>query len=65
MMLAIFHGEIYASVYRDGTGQRFCSPARPELIRNCPALPVYPKQQIIFWPGPARGPQYNLALKAK
>jgi len=36
---------------RDGTGQHFCSPARPELTRNCPAWPIYAKPQLIFWPG--------------
>jgi len=37
---------------RDGTGQHFCSPARPELTRNRPAQTVYSKLQLIFWPGP-------------
>jgi len=33
---------------RDGTGQHFCSPARPELTKNRPAQPVYAKLQLIF-----------------
>jgi len=37
---------------KDGTGQHFCSPARPEVTRNHPARTVYAKPQIIFWPGP-------------
>jgi len=39
---------------RDGTGQHFCSPAHPEVTRNCPARTAYAKPQIIFWPEPAR-----------
>ena len=35
---------------RVGTGQHFCSPARPEVTRNRPAQTVYAKPQIIFWP---------------
>jgi len=35
---------------RDGTGQHFCSPARPEVTRNRPAQTVYAKPQIIFRP---------------
>jgi len=35
---------------RDGTGQHFCSPARPEVTRNHPARTVYAKPQIIFRP---------------
>jgi len=41
---------------RDGTGQHFCSPARPEVTRSRPARTVYAKPHIIFRPGPARGP---------
>jgi len=41
---------------RDGMGQHFWSPARPEVTRNRSARPVYAKPQIIFWPGAARGP---------
>jgi len=36
--------------FRDGTGQHFCNPARPELTRNQPAWPVHTKPQPIFRP---------------
>jgi len=39
---------------RDGTGQHFCSPVRPELTWNCPDRPVLPNYNIIS--GPDRGP---------
>jgi len=29
--------DTYSVYSRDGTGQNFCSPARPELTRNRPA----------------------------
>jgi len=45
---------VYNIYDRDGTGQDFCSPARPEVIRNRPARTVYAKPHIIFrtspWP---------------
>jgi len=50
---------------RDFMVQHFCSPARPELPRNRPTRTVYPKQKIIFWPGPDRDLLYNLTSKAK
>jgi len=49
------HSILQAPHTRDDTGQHFCSPAHPELTRNCPAQPVYAKLQLIFWPGPAHG----------
>jgi len=50
-----FRASASCSNIRDGTGQQFCSLARPELTWNCPARPVYAKLQHIFWSGPARG----------
>jgi len=48
---------------KDGTGQHFCSPARPELTRNRLGQPVYCKLQLIFWPGPWPVIQSNLKCK--
>jgi len=54
-LLVLFRATLFAKFgflfdvqTRGGTGQHFCSPARPELTRNCPAQPVYAQLQLIF-----------------